>query len=141
LNGFGDDRLQMDGYGLQYVSPFCARNNADHYFFSFKSILNACGNGYNVKQRKYVSYGSWSNIVCCFFISGDRAVSWDPRSYLEQAINDAMAAADNRHVLSHSGIMKIRRELERKESFRLKKINDFIWFFISSHIFISSLID
>jgi hypothetical protein len=73
----------------------------------------------NMKQRRG-SYGSWSYSVCGFFISGDKAVSWSPRSYRGQAINDAMATADNRHVLSHSGIMKTRQELERKDNFLLK---------------------
>jgi hypothetical protein len=85
-------------------------NSLINCFCILRRIMNACAKGYNVKQRRG-SYGS-----CSDSISGDRAVSWNLRSYLKQVINDTMATADNRHVLSHSGIMKIRQELERKDT-------------------------
>jgi hypothetical protein len=46
-------------------------------------------------------------------MSGDRAVSCSPRSYLAHGVNDAMATADNRHVLGQSGIMKTLKELKK----------------------------
>jgi hypothetical protein len=46
-------------------------------------------------------------------MSGDRAVSCSPRSYLAHVVNNVMATADNRHVLGHSGIMKTLKELKK----------------------------
>jgi hypothetical protein len=79
-----------------------------------------CRDRCNVKESK-VSYGSWSDSIRRFFKSRDGAISRKPRSYLEQVINDAMATADNIHVLSYPGIMKIRKELQRKDTSLLKK--------------------
>jgi hypothetical protein len=92
----------------------------------------------NIKRRKG-PYGSRSDSVCGFFISGDRAVSWSPRSYLEQVINDAMATADNRHVLRHSGIIKTRQELERKDCFLLENKRFYV-VLLPGHIYLINLL-
>jgi hypothetical protein len=58
-------------------------------------------------------YTESTQYVATVSSSGDRAVPCNPRSCLAQVANDAMATADNRHVLSHSGVMITFKELKK----------------------------